>query len=110
MARVKKATSTVEPLSSAQTPKDQEDVMINLAMQQAEKQLREGNAPAQVVVHFLKLGSTRERLEQEDLLQKVELERAKTDSIKSAKRIEDLYANALSAMKDYRGEEPDEEE
>ena len=104
MARARKANSN-EPTSSAQTPKDQEDVMINLAMKQAEQQLRDGKAPAQVVVHFLKLGSTRERLEQEDLAQKVKLEQAKTDSIKSQKRIEDLYANALKAMRNYSGQD-----
>jgi hypothetical protein len=92
-------------MSSAQTPKDQEDVMINLAMKQAEEQLREGKAPAQVVVHFLKLGSTRERLEQEDLEQKVRLEQAKTESLQSQKRIEDLYSNALKAMRNYSGQD-----
>ena len=102
MARARKANSN-EPTSSAQTPKDQEDVMINLAMKQAEQQLRDGKAPAQVVVHFLKLGSTRERLEQEDLAQKVKLEQAKTESLQSSKRVEDLYANALKAMRDYSG-------
>lgn len=105
MARVRKASSTDEPMSSAQTPKDQEDVMINLAMKQAEEQLREGKAPAQVVVHFLKLGSTRERLEQEDLEQKVRLEQAKTESLQSQKRIEDLYSNALKAMRNYSGQD-----
>lgn len=109
MARVRKASSTDEPTSSAQTPKDQEDVMINLAMKQAEQQLRDGKAPAQVVVHFLKLGSTRERLEQEDLAQKVKLDQAKTESIKSQKRIEDLYSNALKAMRNYSGQDEDQE-
>ena len=109
MARVRKTSSTDEPKSSAQTPKDQEDVMINLAMKQAEQQLRDGKAPAQVVVHFLKLGSTRERLEQEDLAQKVKLDQAKTESIKSQKRIEDLYSNALKAMRNYSGQDEDQE-
>lgn len=103
MARARKANSN-EPTSSAQTPKDQEDVMINLAMKQAEQQLREGKAPAQVVVHFLKLGSTRERLEQEDLAQKVKLQEAKTEAIKSSERVEELYTNALKAMKNYSGQ------
>jgi len=92
------------------TPKDQEDIMINLAMKQAEKQLREGNAPAQVVVHFLKLGSSRERLEQETLAQKVQLDSAKTESIKSAQRVEELYSQALQAMKNYSGNDSNDDD
>ena len=105
MPRARKQTETGSPQSHARTPKDQEDIMINLAMAQAEKQLREGNAPAQVVVHFLKLGSSRERLEQETLAQKVQLDSAKTESIKSAQRVEELYGDALKAMRDYSGGE-----
>ena len=84
--------------------------MINLAMKQAEKQLREGNAPAQVVVHFLKLGSSRERLEQETLAQKVQLDSAKTESIKSAQRVEELYSQALQAMKNYSGNDSNDDD
>lgn len=108
MPRERKSIESAPPKSHARTPKDQEDVMINLAMNQAEKQLREGTASAQVVVHFLKLGSSRERLEQETLAQKVQLDQAKTESLKSAKRVEELYNQALKAMKDYTGSSDDE--
>lgn len=82
------------------TVEGREDQMIALAVDLAEKQLREGTASAQVITHYLKLGSTKERLEKQLLGEQVELAKAKTDAIKSAKRIEELYANALSAFKD----------
>lgn len=110
MPRARKQTEKGSPQSHARTPKDQEDIMINLAMKQAEKQLREGTAPAQVVVHFLKLGSSRERLEQETLAQKVQLDSAKTESIKSAQRVEELYSQALQAMKNYSGNDSNDDD
>jgi hypothetical protein len=59
-----------------------------------------------VITHYLKLGSTRERLEQERLARENELLRAKVEQLASAKRVEDLYKSALSAMRSYAGQEP----
>lgn len=85
----------------ALTPEARENQMIALAIDLAEQQLRDGTASSQVITHFLKLGSTREKIEKEILeKQKVMIE-AKTESLQSAKRIEELYANAMEAMKDY---------
>ncbi len=84
----------------ASTVEGREDQMIALAVDLAEKQLREGTASSQVITHYLKLGSTKERLEKELLGKQVELAAAKTDAIKSAKKVEELYANALAAFKD----------
>jgi hypothetical protein len=78
--------------------------MIALAVDHAERQLREGTAPAQVVVHYLKLGTTREKLEQEKMAREVELLRAKSDAMVSADRIEKLYTNAINAMRSYQGQ------
>lgn len=75
--------------------------MIALAVDQAKKQLLEGTASSQIVVHFLKLASTRERLEQEKAQRELELLEAKTEALKSQKRVEELYAKALDAMKSY---------
>jgi hypothetical protein len=87
----------------AMTPEQREDEMINLAIDLAEKQLRDGTASTQVIVHYLKLGSTRGMLEQEMLTHQTELVRAKTESLQSSKRVEELYANALAAMQIYGG-------
>ena len=77
--------------------------MISYAVDLAEKQLREGTASSQVITHYLKLGSTKERLEKEILEKQKELITAKTESIKSGKKVEELYLNALNAMKSYSG-------
>lgn len=87
-----------------------ENQMILLAMDLAEKQLAEGTASSQVITHYLKLGTTRERLEKEKLERENELLRAKTENLESAKRVEELYANAIDAMKIYKGSESDEYE
>lgn len=83
-------------------PEVREAQMINLAVRQAEKQLREGTAPAQVVTHYLKLATAREKKELEILDKQAELLTAKKEAIEMNKHIEELYAEAISAMKIYR--------
>ena len=87
----------------AMTVEGREKQMIALAVDLAEQQLRDGTASAQVITHYLKLGSTKERLEKEILEKQKELMQAKTEALKSAKHVEELYANALQAMRDYNG-------
>jgi hypothetical protein len=70
----------------------------------AEQQLRDGTASSQVITHYLKLGSTKERIEKEILEKQKELIEAKTQSLQSAQRIEELYRNALDAMRKYSGQ------
>ena len=80
-----------------------ENEMISLAMDVAEQQLRDGTASAQVITHFLKLGSTRERLEKEILEKQKELTEVKTQNIQMSQRSDELYAEALAAMRRYSG-------
>lgn len=77
--------------------------MIALADQLAERQLREGTASAQVITHYLRLGSSRERLDQEKLGLEMELLKAKTDQIAGMQRQEELFAEAIKAMRAYQG-------
>ena len=90
----------------ATTPEQRENQLIALSADLAERQLRDGTASAQVISHFLKLGSSRERLEQERLELENSLTQVKMDAIASQQRVEELYAEALTAMKRYTGEEP----
>ena len=85
----------------ALTPEARENQLISLAVDLAEQQLIEGTASSQVITHYLKLGSTKERLEKEKLEQENELLKAKTEALQSAQRVEELYANALDAMRNY---------
>lgn len=94
------------PRRPAVTLDARENQLVSLAVDLAEKQIREGTASAQVITHFLKLGTTRERLEQEKLAKENELLRSRTEQIASAGRIEELYKNALDAMRSYGGYEP----
>lgn len=87
----------------ATTPEGRENQLISLAADLAERQLVEGTASSQVITHFLKLASTREKLEQERLQRENLLLSAKVDQIASAKRIEELYETALNAMRTYAG-------
>ena len=91
------------------SPKEREDEMINLAMKTAEEQLRNGTAPPSVVVHFLKLGSTRGMIENNMLEKKSELLTAQKEKLESDKRVEELYTKALDAMRLYGGQNDDEE-
>lgn len=89
----------------ALTPKAREKQLIALANDCAERQLRDGTASAQVIVHYLRAGSERDRLEREILEEKKKLMEVQTEAIQSAKRVEELYANALNAMRRYSGED-----
>lgn len=102
LGRVKKehVDSSTRP---ALTPEARENQLVSLAIDLAEKQLREGTASSQVITHYLKLGSSKEKLEKEILSKQKELITAKTEALQSAKRVEELYANALEAMKGYSG-------
>lgn len=87
----------------ATTPEARENQLIALAIDLAEKQLEKGTASSQVISHYLKLGSTEERLKRKILEKELDLIQAKTDQLKSAKRVEELYKNALDAMRSYSG-------
>lgn len=85
----------------AMTPEARENQLISLAVDLAEKQLKEGRASSQVICHYLKLASSKEKLEKELLEKQVELAAAKTEMLQSAKRTEEMYINAINAMKSY---------
>ena len=103
--RIKAQHETEEdmPYRPSLTPEGQENHMITLAMNLAEKQLRDGTASAQVITHYLKLGSTKERAERELLAKQTELAAAKADNIRSTKRGEEMYERVIEAMRSYSG-------
>lgn len=112
MAKVKKVTSSEKPnkIRPALTPEARENQLIYLATDLAEQQLRDGTASSQVITHYLKLGSTKERIEREILEKQKELITAKTEVLQSTKRIEELYSNAIAAMRRYSGNGAEEDE
>lgn len=90
----------------ATTPDGRESQLIAAAVDLAEKQISDGTASAQVITHFLKLGSSRERLEQQRVELENELLVAKTEAMASAKNMEAMYTKALNALRGYQGQEP----
>ena len=102
MAKVKTPIST-KKMRPALTPEARENQMIALAVDCAEQQLRDGTASSQVIVHYLKLGSSKERLEKEKLEKENGLLTAKIEAMQSAKASEELYAKAIEAMRRYSG-------
>lgn len=93
----------------ATTPEGRENQLVSAAVDLAERQILDGTASSQVITHFLKLGSTREQLEQERLRHENELLKVKKEAIESAARMEELYASAIGAMRAYQGaDDPDE--
>ena len=104
MAKSKKsAQSSLKKLKPALTPEARENQLIALAVNLAEKQLREGTASSQVITHYLKLGSTKDRIEKEILEKQKELIEAKTQSLQSARQNEELYREVLEAFRSYSG-------
>jgi len=86
-----------------------ENQLVSLAIDLAERQMLEGTASSQVITHYLKLGSTREQLEQERLRRENELLTGKLELMASAKRVEELYSAALDAMRSYAGQDHEDE-
>lgn len=85
-----------------------EQQMTGYAMDLAERQLREGTASPLVISHFLKLGSTREILEQERIRHQNELARVKAEAIEAAQHYDEVVRDAMAAMTRYRGERQEE--
>ena len=96
------------PLISATTPEGMENELINMAYQLVAKRLADGSASAAETVHFLKMGSAKERMEQRLAEKDLELKQAKTEALQSAKRIEELYSKAMGAFQSYWPDAVDE--
>ena len=104
MAKLKATNSNPAPkLRPALNPETRESQMAALAMDLVEQRLRDGTASSQETTHFLKLVSSKAKLEQERLKLENELVAAKTKALGDAKEIKVLYEEALKAMRRYGG-------
>lgn len=108
----RKQTSDNENVSSPplMTEEARENVCITLAMNLAEKQLRDGTASPSVITHYLKMGSPKTRLEIEQMREDIKLTRAKTTAVTEAKELTDIYKEAMKAFGIYSGKSNPEEE
>ena len=105
MAKTKQTVdeSTKRKVRPALSPEARENQLIALAVDLVQQRLLDGSASSQETTHFLKLGSMKNQLEMEKLREENKLLKAKTESIQSAKRVEELYAEAINAMRRYSG-------
>ncbi len=112
MKKVKPSTpkDEVRKIRPALTPEARENQLIALAVDLVEQRLLDGTASSQETTHFLKLGSMKNRLEMEKLQEENRLLKAKTEALQSAKRVEELYTEAIKAMRRYSGQGDDEDE
>lgn len=102
-----------EPIPSyrrADTSQDREDQLISMAYDLVEERIRSRTASSQETTHFLKLGSSRERLEQKRLGYETDLLHAKKEHLDSQMRSEEMFAKALRAMRTYQGTEDEEDD
>lgn len=106
--KTKVAEESIKVQTPAITPEGREDQMIAYATQLAEQQLRDGTASSQVITHYLKLGSMREKYEKQKLIEEIKLLTAKTEAIKAEKDRDILYAQAIEAMRRYSPHSADE--
>jgi len=85
------------------SPEARENELIAAAVNLAEKQLLDGTASPSVITHYLKLASSRERLQKEKLERENAVLKAKAEAYESNKRTEELYSKAIEAMRSYSG-------
>lgn len=109
MAKRKPTSGVKRKPRPALTPEARENQLISMAYDLVEQRLLDGTATSQETTHFLKLGSSKARLEMEKLQKENELLVSKKESIDSAQRVEELYLNALNAMKTYSGNKDGDE-
>ena len=110
----KERPTNAEPrkIRPALTPEARENQLIALAVDLVEQRLLDGTASSQETTHFLKLGSMKNKLEMEKLQEENRFLKAKTEALQSSKRVEELYLEAIKAMRRYSGQggSPDEDE
>lgn len=87
----------------ATTPEAREDQLTAMALNAMEKRVQSGKATGAELIYLAKLGSVDAKLEREVRMKQKELMSAKTEAIQSAKRVEELYAEAIDAMREYGG-------
>ena len=106
--KAKVVEGSMQRQTPAITPEGREDQMIAYAINLAEEQLRNGTASSQVITHYLKLGSMKERQERQKLEEEIKLLKAKTEAIKSEQERNELYSQVIEAIRTYTPHGADE--
>lgn len=94
----------------ARSPEARENQLISLAVDLAEKKLRDGTASSQIITTLLQLATTKYRLELERMRSDIALKEAKADSLHDSDELKELYSGAIEAMKSYRSSSWEDDE
>lgn len=109
MPKSKRESSSKKRMRPALTPEARENQLISMAVDLAEQQLMDGTASSQVITHFLKLASSKDRLEREKLEEENKLLKAKTENLQSQRQREASYEEVLKALQQYSGRGDEDE-
>ena len=106
MAKVKttSSSSTTRKSRPPLSPEADEQICISLAIDLVKERLRNGTASSQETTHFLKLATSKAKIEKEILEKQRDLIVAKTEVMQSQKRSEELFAEAVKAFRGYSGQ------
>lgn len=108
MAAKRTETTTKRRRPPAKTAAGRANQLKAMAYDLAAAKLEDGTASNQLIIQFLKVDPVREELELERLENENTLLKARVSALESVPRVEELYAEALEAMKGYRGESEDD--
>lgn len=92
----------------ALTPEARQAQLIAKAERLAEKKLEDGTASPQIIVHYLRLATEREKKQNEALEAKIALDKAKVQQIESMAKMEELFGDAMAMFKIYSGANDEE--
>lgn len=101
---------TFKQFPPAKTSEERENQLISLATDEAERRIRNGSATSQLLVHYLKLGTEKARLENDKLRAENQLLIKKAEAAEAAKQSSQLYEDAIKAFRKYSGQEDSNED
>lgn len=93
---------------TSSTPEGRENELIDMAYNEVARRIANHEATSAELVHFLRMGSEKERLERSKIESEMELQRAKTVAIEEGRSMEAIAAEAIAAFKRYSGVEDEE--
>lgn len=103
----KRAKTSTRSGPPARNLENRENQLISMAYDLAEERLRNKEASAQEIVHFLKMGAAKAQLEKKKLEAETMLLESKRDAVDSAKRSDIKYQEAIEAFREYSGQNDD---
>lgn len=100
----RKAEPELKPIPP-RSEEEEEKEACGYAMDLAKQWLKEGTAPAQIVLHFLKIQSQREQAELAKTQKEIELLEVKKKVIISEEEQEKKYQEVIKAISAYNGKD-----